>query len=201
MKLKLYSILLCGMALLSMTSCEEDFSYADLLRDERRACNSYLSNYRIVNEIPSDTIFEVGENAPYYKIDPDGNVYMQVLVAGEKSKRPEDNQPVYFRFMRLDLNHLYTKGEEFWEGNAENMLADPTYFLYNNYTLASSSYYGYGIQLPLQYVGLGGNGEYETTVNVLIKSQYGFSDEVSEVVPYVYTVTYYSSMIGGGSEN
>ena len=137
MKLKLFSILLGGVAMLLMTSCEESYSYADLLRDERRACNSFLSGYEIVDVIPSDTVFEVGPDAPFYKLDPDGNVYMQVLVSGSKDKRPSDDQPVYFRFMRLDLNYLYTDGVEFWEGNAENMMADPTYFLYNNYHLKS----------------------------------------------------------------
>ena len=106
MKLKLFSILLGGVAMLLMTSCEESYSYADLLRDERRACNSFLSGYEIVDVIPSDTVFEVGPDAPFYKLDPDGNVYMQVLVSGSKDKRPSDDQPVYFRFMRLDLNYL-----------------------------------------------------------------------------------------------
>ncbi|MBE6311295.1 MAG: DUF4827 domain-containing protein [Bacteroidales bacterium] len=201
MKLKLFSILLGGVAMLLMTSCEESYSYADLLRDERRACNSFLSGYEIVDEIPSDTVFEVGPDAPFYKLDPDGNVYMQVLVSGSKDKRPSDDQPVYFRFMRLDLNYLYTDGVEFWEGNAENMMADPTYFLYNNYTLNSSAYYGYGLQMPLQFIGLGGDGVYPTKVNLLVKSQYGFTDEISDVVGYLYNITYYDNMIGGGSED
>ena len=66
----------------------------DELREERRACNSYLAGYEIVDEVPADTVFEVGPDAPFYRIDPEGNVYMQVLVAGDKSKRPVDNQPV-----------------------------------------------------------------------------------------------------------
>lgn len=201
MKLKLFSILLGGVAMLLMTSCEESYSYANLLRDERRACNSFLSGYEIVDVIPSDTVFEVGPDAPFYKLDPDGNVYMQVLVSGSKDKRPSDDQPVYFRFMRLDLNYLYTDGVEFWEGNAENMMADPTYFLYNNYTLNSSAYYGYGLQMPLQFIGLGGDGVYPTKVNLLVKSQYGFTDEISDVVGYLYNITYYDNMIGGGSED
>ena len=195
MKLKLFAILLGGIAMLSFTSCEDSQSYAELLRDERRAANAYLANYEIIDEIPADTLFEIGENAPFYKIDPDGNVYMQVLIADSKENRPVTNEPVYFRFMRLDLLYLYTSGEYFWEGNAENMLADPTYFLYNNYTLDSSSYYGYGLQMPMQFLGV------NSKVNLLIKSQYGFSDEISDVIPYLYTVTYYPSMIGGGSED
>ncbi len=96
--------------------------------------------------------------------------------------------------MRMDLNTWYTTGEERWIGNSENMMSDPTYFLYNNYTLASSAYYGYGLQLPMKFVGI------NSKVNLVIKSQYGFTDEISYVTPYVYSITYYPSMIGGGSE-
>ncbi len=194
MKFKLIAILSGLMALMSFSSCGDDKSYADLLKDERFASNSFLSNYEIIDEIPSDTLFEVGENAPYYKIDPDGNVYMQVLIADSKENRPKTNQPVYFRFMRLDLLYLYTSGVYFWEGNAENMMADPTFFLYDNYTLDSSSYYGYGLQMPLKYLGV------NSKVNLLVKSQYGFSNEISNVIPYLYNITYYPSMIGGGDE-
>lgn len=194
MKFRLFAILLGGLAALSLVSCNDDRSYADLLRDERRACNSFLSGYQIVNEIPADTVFDTGEDAPFYRLDPDGNVYMQVLIADSKENRPEAEEPVYFRFMRLDLNTLYTDGEEYWTGNAENMMADPTYFLFDNYTLDSSAYYGYGLQLPLKYLGV------NSKVNLVIKSQYGFTDEISYVVPYLYTVTYYPSMIGGGDE-
>lgn len=194
MKFKLIAILSGLMELMSFSSCGDDKSYADLLKDERFASNSFLSNYEIIDEIPSDTLFEVGENAPYYKIDPDGNVYMQVLIADSKENRPKTNQPVYFRFMRLDLLYLYTSGVYFWEGNAENMMADPTFFLYDNYTLDSSSYYGYGLQMPLKYLGV------NSKVNLLVKSQYGFSNEISNVIPYLYNITYYPSMIGGGDE-
>lgn len=195
MKLKLFTMLMGCLALLPLTSCDDDASYADLLRDERRATNDFLSNYRIVNEIPADTVFETGENAPFYRIEADGNVYMQVIEADSKENRPVANQPVYFRFMRLDLLTLYTEQEEYWTGNAENMFADPTYFLYGNYTLNSSAQYGYGLQLPMQFVGI------NSRVNLVIKSQYGLSDEISYVVPYLYTVTYYPSMIGGGSDD
>ncbi len=198
MKFRLSTILIGVMAMLSLFSCDDGKTYAELLKDERKATNAFLAEKKVINEIPEDTIFLTGEDAPFYKIDPDGNVYMQVLEADSKENRPVDDQPVYFRFMRLDLLTWYTTGgvnggTEFWEGNAENMMADPTFFLYNNYTLTSSAYYGYGLQLPLAYVGV------NSKVNVLIKSQYGFSDEISYVVPYLYTVTYYPSMIGGGS--
>lgn len=195
MKLRSFLLLVGVVVLMPFTSCDDEKSYADLLKDERRAVNAYLSNFRVVNEIPSDTIFDYGEDAPFYKLDPDGNVYMQVIEPDSKENRPEPDQTVYFRFMRLDLLSLYTDGKEYWSGNKENMFADPTFFLYENYTLDSSAQYGYGLQLPMKFVGI------NSTVNLLVKSQYGFTDEISYVVPFLYSITYYPSMIGGGSES
>ena len=201
MKIKLFSLLLGGLALLSIASCDDEASYADLLRTERRACNEYLSGYELINEVPSDTVFRTGVDAPFYRIDPDGNVYMQVVVPGTMESRPQLNQPVYFRFMRLDLNTLYKSGEEEWSGNAENMFADPTFFLYGNFSLNSSAMYGYGLQMPLAFLGLSGENGFPTEVNLLVKSQYGFTDEISNVVPYMYNIKYFPSNIGGGSED
>ena len=199
MKFRLINIILGGLSLMSIASCEDSKTYSELLVDERRSVNAYLSGFRVETEIPADTIFETGEDAPYYRIDPDGNVYMQVLEAGALEDRPEDNEPVYFRFMRMDLNAWYTEGwskeKEEWYGNAESGFGDPTYFLYNNYTLSSSAAYGYGLQLPMQFVGI------NSRVNLIVKSQYGFTDEISYVIPYTYTISYYPSMIGGGSED
>lgn len=59
-------------------------------------------------------------------------------------------------------------------------------FRYNNYTLTSSSQWGSGLQLPLSVLGLG------CRVNLVIKSQYGLSNEISQVVPfYYYDVRYF----------
>ena len=60
-------------------SCENNRSYAELLNDERQSCNAFLCNFRLA-DVPADSVFEVGENAPFYKLDPDGNVYMQLWI-------------------------------------------------------------------------------------------------------------------------
>ena len=66
------------LALVLLTACNEDQSYADRLNDERNAVNAYLANHRVVMSIPEDSVFEVGPDAPFYRVDADGNVYMQV---------------------------------------------------------------------------------------------------------------------------
>jgi len=184
-------IALASLALAMVSfSCSDGKSYAELLTDETKNVNAFLANQRVITEIPEDSIFEVGENAPYYKIDPDGNVYMQVLSlgSGEKAKA---NEMIYFRYMRYDLSN-YAKADTLssGSGNAEDMEYESTWFRYDNYVLTTSSQYGYGLQMPLKFLPVE-----DSHVNIIIKSQYGLTSEISYVIPFLYNVRYYKSPI------
>lgn len=173
-----------------MTACHDNTSYADLLKDERRAANAYLSNFKVVNEIPADTVFEMGEDAPFYRIDEDGNVYMQVLRAGDrKADAPKESQRIYFRYMRYNINYWYENGTWSGEGNETDVSMGSTYFQYGNYTSNESVQWGYGLQMPLPLLGI------NCEVNLLIKSQYGVTTEISYVQPFLYHVRYFPSQI------
>ncbi len=186
---KIIVIIVAVFSMMSLNSCDDNKSYADLLNDENKAVNKFLADQRVIDKIPTDTIFEVGENAPYYRMDEDGNIYMQVLNAGTKTNKVEDNQLIYFRFMRYNLSY-YEPGEEMsGAGNADDMEYLATSFRFGNYTLSSSAQYGAGVQLPLYYLGI------DCEVNIVIKSQYGFSNEISNVIPYLYNIRYYKSQI------
>ena len=171
-------------------SCSDSESYADLLNKERYATNAYLANCRVVNEIPNDTVFEVGKDAPYYRLDPEGNVYMQVLKASDrKTDKAKTSEKIYFRYMRYNLEYWHTYGEMYGSGNEDDMKSAPSYFQYGDYSLSISSQWGYGIQLPLAYLGV------DNEVNLIIKSQYGWASEISNVVPYLYHVRYFRNQI------
>ncbi|MBQ1724856.1 MAG: DUF4827 family protein [Muribaculaceae bacterium] len=179
----LTSVLLCG--------CKDEQSYSDRLNAERNATNAFLRNYRIVNEVPSDTVFEVGENAPFYRISPDGNVYMQVLRAADRhDDRARKSEAIYFRFMRYNLINWYSTGNlTATDGNANDLSQPAHYFNYDDYTLQVSSQWGYGLQMPLKFLGV------ESEVRIVVKSQYGLVNEISYVQPYMYHVRYFHSMI------
>ena len=190
MKIKKLLFFFAAMAAVVFSSCSDSASYADLLNDERHATNAYLAGCRVVNEIPSDTIFETGKDAPYYKIDPEGNVYMQVIKASDrKTDKAQKSEKIYFRYMRYNLNYWHEYGEMVGQGNEGDMNAAPSDFLYGNYTLNVSSQWGYGIQLPLTFVGV--NSE----VNLIIKSQYGWMSEMAAVIPYLYHVRYFRTQV------
>mgnify|MGYP002852903610 CR=1 FL=1 len=178
-------------AIALLTACNDDQSYADRLNEERNAVNAYLANHRVVMSVPEDSIFEVGPDAPFYRIDVDGNVYMQVLNAGDRvNDRAKTSEPIYFRYSRYSLSTWYADGT--WtmtSGNENTMDAVSCSFNYADYTLPSSSQWGYGLQYPMLFLGV------ECEVNLIIKSQYGFTSEISYVTPFFYHVRYYHSMI------
>ena len=189
MNLKLKMLLLSLVAVtIGATSCSNNKSYAEQLADERVAVNLFLAGQRVVNDIPADTIFETGSNAPYYRIDEDGNVYMQVLSNTGLDARPKTDDVVYFRYMRYNvITWCVNNGDAAKVGNMDDMKNPSTHFLYDNYTVETSVQYGQGIQMPLQFVGVG------SEVNLIIKSQKGLTDEVADVNPYHWHVRYYKS--------
>ncbi|MDE6402222.1 MAG: DUF4827 domain-containing protein [Muribaculaceae bacterium] len=175
---------IASIALLS--SCSDTKSYAERLVDENKAVNLFLSNYRVENSLPEDNNFEVGPEAPYYRLDDEGNIYMQVLhmVDGEENMATDD-QLISFRWERHNLLYAYNYGEDYTEGNLNDLSMNPTLFRFNNTANSSSTQWGTGIQMPLNYLGIG------SIVNIVIKSQYGFTSEIANVTPYMYMVCYY----------
>lgn len=179
---------LAGM--LSLSSCEKGESYADLLKKEEKAVNWYLSGESVETEIPADSIFITGEDAPFYKMDEEGNVYMKVIDSGDLSNRPKKGERVYFRFSRMNLRNFYEADLEVWTGNSNDLTSSTssTSFILGNYTLQSSYQYGTGLQLPLNYLG------YNSRVKLVLKAASGFYAEQSQCLPFVYDVRYFKGL-------
>ena len=192
MKIGRIFTMLCSVVALSLccavvTSCDEQKSYAELLDEENAAVDKFLKTQKVVNNIPAYSIFEVGEDAPYYKLDEDGYVYMQVLMNGDEGKA-KYNELIFFRYSRINLLTWSEGGTQLPDGN-DNDLSKAYSFNFQNTNLDSSNQYGTGIQLPLNYL------EMPCKVNLLIKSKAGSMNDLTSVTPYLYTVRYYRSNI------
>lgn len=191
----LYTGVVAGMMATAMlSSCSDTKSYAELLTDEMHAVNTFLANQNVILDIPADNDFQVGPDAPFYRLDEEGNVYMQVLSKGDPQMMAENDDLIYFRFTRSSLytydpvNGTFENG---W-GNSEDLSVGSASFRFNNYTLSSSSQWGAGLQAPLAFLGM------FSRVNLVIKSQYGLSSEISQVVPfYYYDVRYFPPASSG----
>ena len=185
-----YSFVAALVMTLFFASCSKTESYSDLLKKEQKASNWFLAQHKVCNVIPSDSVFQVGPDAPYYKMDDDGYVYMQVLKVGDR-EIPASGSQVYFTFTRWNVETMYNNNtlDVKGESNQDNMInvIGDTYFIFNNYSILASSTYGSGIQVPVSYLG------YNSEVNILLKSYYGFSSESTTCIPYKINVRYFKA--------
>lgn len=181
---KILTFAICAAFLWSFSSCKDSKSYAELLNEETKSVNSFLADQNVILDIPADSVFEYGFDAPFYRIDPDGNVFMQVIDPGEAEK-VKDDALVFFRFTRYNLNEYALTGElGTGSGNSENIGLGSASFRFNNFTLSTSSQWGAGLQMPLNFLG------FNSRVRIVIKSQFGLSSEISQVIPYLYDIRY-----------
>ena len=176
----IYGILVVA-ALGLMMSCNEGKSYSDLLRDEEVAVNWYLAQNRVEPRVPEDSVFVTGPEAPFYRMDRDGHVYMRVVNPGDMDNRPKKGETVYFRFMRQNVKYL-KEGLTSGVGNSEDMGSSvgSMSLVYGNTTLPSTTQYGEGLQVPLRYLG------YNCEVDLMEKSNAGMSADMADCIPYVY---------------
>lgn len=175
-----------------LASCEKTQSYSELLSAEEKAVNWYLAQHRVSPSMPANGKFAALDNdstAPYYRMDEDGFVYMQVVNQGDTTDRPQIGDRVYFVFERMNLNYFYTAGMQIWEGNSEDLdtTLGSTSLLYGNQTLTSTTQYGEGLQLPLKYLG------YNSEVNLVVKSPMGLTSDASSCNGYVYNIRYFKA--------
>lgn len=183
-------------ALIAGSGCSKSQSYSELLREEERACNWYLASRNVELELPEDPKDFIttetpdkngepyGDNAPFYKMDEEGYVYMQVVRA-DFSDMVEEGDLVYFRFLRESIKDMYQGLETYPSGNSEYLPNGTTSFVYKNTYLPSTTTWGTGIQLPLRYMGYG------SEVNLVLKSYYGFIDEQTYCIPYIINLKYF----------
>lgn len=176
-------------AIASMTSCNDGKTYAELLQSEDHYVNNFLADQIVINYIPEDSVFVSGKDAPFYRIDEEGNLYMQVVDPGTPDNMVTDDELIYFRYTRYNLAY-YIDGElSYGGGNSDDMSSSNTSFRYGNTSLQSSTQWGMGVQKPLEFLPV------DCQVNLVIKSQYGFTSELASVSPYLFELRYFRPKI------
>ncbi|MDE6853509.1 MAG: DUF4827 domain-containing protein [Muribaculaceae bacterium] len=181
--MKKYSLIaVFVLALAAVCSCDDSKSYAELLNEEDMYVNNYLADQNVIMDIPEDSVFEYGPDAPYYRIDPDGLLYMRVISPGTEGNMVENNEQIYFRYTRYALS-AYADGK-LPQGQGNNISLSPYWFRYNNYSIQASVTWGVGVQRPLAFLPV------DCEVDLVVKSQMGLTDEESYVQPYLFRLTY-----------
>lgn len=175
--------------LLFATACSKSKSYSELLRDEEKATNWFMSNQKVIDEIPADSVFETGPEAPFYKMDDEGYLYMQVINPGTPGNKATKDQLIYFRYMRTNIISMYEGLNPQPMGNANDVGGNNTCsFRFNNMLITNSQKYGAGVQLPLHYLPI------DCEVNMVIRSYYGFQGETGTCQPFYFTLKYYPAV-------
>lgn len=165
----------------SITITQNPITSEDLRNRENRAINKYISQFRVIDAVPDIKDIQTGSDAPYYKLDVDGKVYMQVLQKGNGSV-PEYGDKIYFRFDRYNLIYFLENGylgNPF--GNISDISSSATSFILND----EDSQWGSAIQMPL-LLGLPLGSE----VNLVVASDLGFTNEIANITPFLYKVMY-----------
>lgn len=182
------SILVSLTAAAALSSCSDSTSYTDLLNEESRNVNLFLADHKVIGEIPADTIFETGPDAPYYMLDEEGKLFMQVIDAGSGPKA-KTNQLIYFRYTRYNLTY-YLSGQKLpvYDTN-DGAGYTATYFRYGDNLLQSSTEWGVGIQTPLSYLPI------NCHVKLVVKAEYGITTESTDVQPMLFDIRYYPSQL------
>lgn len=165
----------------SITITQNPITSEDLRNRENRAINKYISQFRVIDAVPDIKDIQTGSDAPYYKLDVDGKVYMQVLQKGNGSV-PEYGDKIYFRFDRYNLIYFLENGylgDPF--GNISDISSSATSFILND----EDSQWGSAIQMPL-LLGLPLGSE----VNLVVASDLGFTNEIANITPFLYKVMY-----------
>ena len=183
---------LSALAAGALASCDDTESYSDLLRDEEKAVNWYLAQQTVETSVPADSVFITGADAPFYRMDEDGTVYMQVINPGDPDNRPKEGDKVLFRFERQNIKAMYNGIDPGSYGNMDNLDSSvgSTYLFYGNKVYPTTTQFGTGMQIPLDYLG------YYSEVNLVLKSYSGFTgttfqSEQSSCIPFLVNVKYY----------
>lgn len=173
----------------TITITQNPCTLEDLKKTEQRAMKKYLSKFDVVDELPTIDYIQVGSVAPFYKLNSEGTVYMQVVKMGS-APAATYGEKIYFRFMRYNLlsyleNGVLPQGQ----GNA-NDLTEPTTFFEVGSDKLSTTQWGTAIQMPI-LLGL----PIDSEVNLVVASEAGLTSEISGVVPFLYNIRYFKSIL------
>lgn len=171
----------------TITITQNPCTLEDLKKTEQRAMKKYLSKFDVMDELPTINNIQVGSVAPFYKLNPEGTVYMQVVKMGSAPAATK-GEKIYFRFMRYNLlsyleNGVLPPGQ----GNANDLTESTTFFEVGS-EKPSTTQWGTAIQMPI-LLGL----PIDSEVNLVVASEAGPTSEISGIIPFLYNIRYYQS--------
>lgn len=156
----------------------------DMKKKEDQAIKAYLKKFDVIDELPAISDIQVGSVAPYYRLNPEGSVYMQLVRRGT-APAVKAGDKIEFRYFKYNLLTYLEEGKlPTGEGNLDSPQESPSTLILGS-DEGESLRYGTGIQLPL-LLGLPSNSE----VNLVVASSVGAPADAHTLTPYLYNVRY-----------
>lgn len=171
----------------TITITQNPCTLEDLKKTEQWAMKKYLSKFDVVDQLPAIADIQVGSVAPFYKLNSEGTVYMQIVRKGTAPAATE-GETIYFRFLRYNLlsyleNGVLPNGE----GNMNSLTPAATSFELGS-DKPSTTQWGPALQMPM-LLGFPVDSE----VNLVVASEAGFISEISSVTPFLYNIRYFKT--------
>ncbi len=163
------------------------YELAEKILSDRNVSPNDADYNKKFNDVLNDMIADPAIDAPFYRMDEDGDVYMRVVKTGDMNDRPQFNDLVYVRLTRYNLQEYDGLLPEGY-GNSYDVATAIT-IRYDNESSQSYTQWGEALQVPLRYLG------YSSEVEIVVRSRKGPNDEIGIVVPYLYTIRYFKSNI------
>ncbi len=159
-----------GIFMLCISSCNKSKTYAELIKDEKKAIAKYITKHKIniLTTFPKDSVF--GPN-DYYKDEKGLYIHIEDWGQSRKVREGEDVLVWFNKYGPLPE-------EELSSSNMKDVKPDE--FTYQgNYTAAR-----YAWTAPLKYVGNGGK------VKVIAPHDTGNTNDQTNVEAYTYDIEY-----------
>ena len=205
MKKLMIRILLLVTVSVSMASCKNTTSFADLKKAERAAIEAFLTEHEISVITPEeffakDSVTDVSKNE--YVLFNDNGVYMQIVRKGEGNRVAEGTtRSVLCRYTEYNLETLDTTSTNKYSSSiVDKMLVTNDSGTYSGtftsgYMLNSySSSVPAGWMVPMPYIFLTRNSANIAKVRLIIPYSSGTTTAMQSVVPYWYEVTYQAGL-------
>ena len=209
MKKQLNLIIMTLLAVVTLVSCSDSVTYADMKKKERNAINRYISNQKIqkISEAKfEEQGFTTDTTKNEYVLFESNGVYMQIVRKGEgASLKPGETATVLCRFKEynilegdsaLQLTNILQYNWQVDKMTVKNTSGTFTASFISGeslmYTRYSSQAVPSGWLVPLSYINLGRipKGEEIAKVRLIVPHTQGQSDASQNVYPCLYEITY-----------
>lgn len=209
MKKQLNLIIMTLLAVVTLASCSDSVTYADMKKKERNAINRYISNQKIqkISEAKfEEQGFTTDTTKNEYVLFESNGVYMQIVRKGEgASLKPGETATVLCRFKEynilegdsaLQLTNILQYNWQVDKMTVKNTSGTFTASFISGeslmYTRYSSQAVPSGWLVPLSYINLGRipQGDEIAKVRLIVPHTQGQSDASQNVYPCLYEITY-----------